>query len=277
MKDNSKRNHGGNVAESPDKTKTAVILAGGKGTRLHPYTTSFPKPLMPVGDRPILEILVKQLARAGYGRLFFGVGHLAELIRAYFGDGTKWNVHIEYAYEDQPLGTAGPLRALADRLPPHFLVCNGDVLSDRDYGGFLDDHITGDPPRLLTISTHRRVLHSEYGVLECADNGLVQDYIEKPTYPLCVSEGVYAFSKSVLDWIPPDQRIDFPDLVKRLLRSGEPVATDEHTGLWLDIGRPDDYEKAQQLCMQHPEVFADECTGDAPVDRQPIEETIGRH
>jgi len=265
------------VTESPERTRTAVILAGGKGTRLRPYTTSFPKPLMPVGDQPILEILVGQLARAGYNRLFFGVGHLAELIRAYFGDGARWDVQIEYAYEDEPLGTAGPLRALADRLPPHFLVCNGDILSDVDYGRFLDDHITGDPPRLLTISTHRRVLHSEYGVLECAADGLVQDYIEKPTYPLCVSEGIYAFSKSALDWIPPDQRIDFPDLVMRLLRSGEPVATSEHTGLWLDIGRPDDYEKAQELRAQHPEVFASERADDARAGRPRTEEIALRH
>jgi NDP-sugar pyrophosphorylase family protein len=232
----------------------AVVLAGGKGRRLLPFTTSFPKPLMPVGDRPILEILVLQLARQGFGRLVFAVGHLAELIEAYFGDGSRWGVKIEYHREGQPLGTAGPLKGLVGRLPDHFLVINGDVLCDLNYATFLGHHRLNCPGRLLTISTHQRLLRSEYGVLSVAD-GLVGEYQEKPSYPLCVSEGIYAFSRHAVDWIPDGLRFDFPDLVVALLAAQQPVVAVDHDGLWLDIGRPEDYEQAQQLMADHPERF----------------------
>ncbi len=238
-------------------TRTAVILAGGKGTRLRPYTTSFPKPLMPIGDRPVLEILIDQLVRDGFTDFRFAVGHLAELIEAYFGNGTRWGDHVRIAYsrETAPMGTAGPLSILAPQLPEHFLVLNGDVLTDLDYGAFLAAHQRNTPARLLTISTHRRVLCSEYGVLNATSEGLVREYSEKPSYHLSVSEGVYAFSREALSWIPKNQRFDFPDLVARLLREHLPVVACEHTGLWLDIGRPDDYEEAQRLVADHPERF----------------------
>lgn len=235
---------------------TAVVLAGGRGTRLLPYTTSFPKPLMPVGDSPVLEILVQQLARDGFRRLIFAVGHLAALVEAYFGDGSRWGVSIEYAREDQPLGTSGPLKNLSDRLPDHFLVLNGDVLCDLDFATFLRSHRNGRPPRLLTISTHQRTLRSEYGVLTINPHGTVTDYVEKPAYALSVSEGVYAFSRRVIRWIPDNVRFDFPDLVTALLTAGESVVAVDHDGLWLDIGRPEDYERAQQLIAEHPARFA---------------------
>ena len=242
--------------------KTAVILAGGKGTRLRPYTTSFPKPLMPVGDRPVLEILIEQLIRDGFTDLRFAVGHLAELIEAYFGDGTRWgeDVTISYSHETSPLGTAGPLAMLADGMPENFIVVNGDVLSDLDYRAFLESHHSNDPARVLTISTHKRILCSEYGVLNATSEGLVRDYSEKPSYHLSVSEGVYAFSREALALIPKNQRFDFPDLVQRLLRDHLPVVACEHTGMWLDIGRPDDYEEAQRLLADHPERFLTKAT-----------------
>jgi NDP-sugar pyrophosphorylase family protein len=238
-------------------TKTAVILAGGKGTRLRPYTTSFPKPLMPVGDRPVLEILIEQLIRDGFTHFHFAVGHLAELIEAYFGDGHRWgeSITISYSREESPLGTAGPLAMLAESLPEQFLVVNGDVLTDLDYGAFLDSHRRNDPARVLTISTHKRILCSEYGVLNATPDGLVRDYSEKPSYHLSVSEGVYAFSHETLSWIPKNQRFDFPDLVQRMMREHLPVVACEHNGMWLDIGRPDDYEEAQRLVAEHPERF----------------------
>lgn len=237
--------------------KTAVVLAGGKGTRLRPYTTSFPKPLMPVGDRPVLEILIEQLIGDGFQHLHFAVGHLAELIEAYFGDGRRWSddVTITYWREASPLGTAGPLAALTESLPDQFLVINGDVLTDLDYGAFLETHRRNNPARVLTISTHRRVLCSDYGVLNATADGLVREYSEKPSYHLSVSEGVYAFSREALSWIPSNQRFDFPDLVQRLLREHLPVVACEHTGMWLDIGRPEDYEEAQRLIAEHPERF----------------------
>ena len=239
-----------NHSSQASATKTAVILAGGRGTRLRPYTTSFPKPLMPVGEYPILEILIGQLAGYGFRDLHFAVGHLAELIRAYFGDGSKWNVRIHYSHEDTPLGTAGPLRVLMHDLPPQFLVMNGDILSDLDYGRFLDYHEQAKLEQLITISTHRRLLRSEYGVLEYGANGLIHGYTEKPSFPLSVSEGIYAFSHEALEWIAPGVRTDFPDLVTRLIKSGERVAACDHEGLWLDIGRPEDYARAQELYDQ---------------------------
>ena len=245
------------MSEQRTQGQAAVVLAGGKGTRLAPYTTSFPKPLMPVGDRPILEILIGQLVRSGFTHLIFAVGHLAELIEVYFGDGSRWGAGVTIAYvrESSPLGTAGPLAALEAQLPDSFLVINGDVLSDLDYGAFLAAHRRNDPARVLTISTHRRILCSEYGVLNATPEGLVREYSEKPSYHLSVSEGVYAFSKEVLSFIPKAERFDFPDLVQRLLREHSPVVACEHNGLWLDIGRPSDYEEAQHIVAEHPERF----------------------
>ncbi|MEW5701515.1 MAG: sugar phosphate nucleotidyltransferase [Candidatus Zixiibacteriota bacterium] len=244
------------MADRPDESLTAVVLAGGRGTRLLPYTTSFPKPLMPVGDRPILEILLGQLAGHGFGHFVFAVGHLASLIEAYFGDGSRWGVRISYSHEEWPLGTAAPLKTLADRLTEDFLVVNGDVLSDLDFGAFFLNHRINTPRRVLTIATHPRTLDSEYGVLQAGADGRVLDYLEKPSYPLCVSEGIYAFRREALDWIPAGQRFDFPELVTALICDGQPVYTHEHTGLWLDIGRPDDYARAQQMTAENPEQFA---------------------
>lgn len=240
-----------------NECKTAVVLAGGKGTRLRPYTTSFPKPLMPVGDHPVLEILIHQLIRDRFTCFHFAVGHLAELIEAYFGDGKRWgdDVTISYSREESALGTAGPIAKLADELPAQFLVVNGDVLTDLDYRAFLNNHVRNDPARVLTVSTHKRVVCSEYGVLNTTPEGLVRDYSEKPSYHLSVSEGVYAFSREAVSLIPKNQRFDFPDLVQRLLREHMSVVAREHTGMWLDIGRHDDYEEAQRLVAEHPERF----------------------
>ena len=188
--------------------------------------------------------------------MIFAVGHLAALIEAYFGDGSHWGVQIEYAREDRPLGTAGPLGLLKKSLPSDFLVVNGDVISDLDFRGFLLAHRTERPRRLLTIATHQRVLQSEYGVLETAADGQVRAYSEKPSYTLRVSEGVYAFSRAALDWISAGERMDFPELVVALLQTGESVVAWPHTGLWLDIGRPEDYDQAQDLVSRHPHLFA---------------------
>ncbi len=250
--------------------RTAVILAGGQGRRLLPFTTSFPKPLMPVGDHPILEVLVRQLERQGIRNLIFAVGHLAELISAYFGNGSRWGVSIEYHREDKPMGTAGPLRALVEELPDHFLVLNGDILTDLDYATLLEKHCRNHPPRLLTISTHHRLLRSEYGVLAVSGDGYVTEYQEKPSYPLRVSEGVYVFSREAVRWIPEGVRFDFPDLVLALLDARQKVVATSHDGLWLDIGRPDDYEQAQELMAAHPERFLPESiTGESRVSGAP--------
>ncbi len=243
---------------------TAVVLAGGQGTRLRPYTISFPKPLVPVGHHPILEILIRQLARDGFTNLIIAVGHLSELIEAYFGDGSRWGVSITYAHEDQPLGTAGPLRNIASQLPSEFLVVNGDVLSDLDYAAFLNSHKTHPDKPSLTISTQQRTLSSEYGVLATDEDSHVTDYLEKPSYFLRVSEGVYAFSHDALKWIPDNERFDFPELVLALILAQETIIARPHEGLWLDIGRPEDYERAQELVAEQPERFLTESNHPQP-------------
>lgn len=223
------------------RARRAVILAGGLGARLRPYTVSLPKPLMPVGEFPILEIIVRQLVRAGFGHVTLAVNHQAELMRAYFGDGARWGLYIDYSLETKPLGTMGPL-CLVEDLPEHFLVMNGDILSDLDYAAFLGEHAGNN--RLFSVSSARREQKIDYGVLHDDDKGRLVGFEEKPTVPYLVSMGVYALSRRVLDWIPRDQAFGFDQLVLRLLADSEPVEVRVHSGYWLDIGRPDDYQRA---------------------------------
>jgi NDP-sugar pyrophosphorylase family protein len=221
--------------------KRAVILAGGLGTRLRPYTVAIPKPLMPLGQYPILEIIIRQLRNAGFGHVTLAVNHQADLFRAFFGDGSKWGVRIDYSLETKPLSTMGPLRLIPD-LPEHFLVMNGDILSDVPYGDFLEAHAVAD--RLFTISASRRVQRIDYGVLQIDAEQCLSGFEEKPVIPFLVSMGIYAVSRRVLDSIPPDQAFGFDHLVLSYLDSGQSVATVVHEGYWLDIGRPEDYERA---------------------------------
>ena len=225
--------------------KKAVILAGGKGSRLAPYTTVLPKPLLPVGDRAILDVVVRQLEHHGFTDLTFAVGYLAHLIRAVFGDGSNHGVSIEYHEERQPLGTAGAL-ATVDGLEDTFLAMNGDVLTALDYAQLYRLH--KEAGNMLTIATHRRVVRTDYGVIH--EDGMVGEtrrvvgYEEKPEIPYTVSMGVYMVEPAVLDYIERDTYLDVPDLVLRLLEADQQVASYLFDGYWLDIGRHDDYEKA---------------------------------
>jgi len=213
--------------------------------RLRPYTTVLPKPLMPVGDRPILDIIVRQLRHAGFERLTIVTGHLAELIEAFFGDGEKYGIAIDYYREDEPLGTVGAL-ALLDGLDDDFLVMNGDVLTDLAYGAFLEQHRASGAA--ASVAAHSREVQVSLGVLQFEDEGdadRLTGYIEKPTYHYEVSMGVYAFSPRAIEQIEPGVRLDFPDLVLKLLDVGETVrARRSENDYWLDIGRHDDYETA---------------------------------
>jgi NDP-mannose synthase len=226
-------------------SRRAVILAGGKGSRLGPYTTVLPKPLLPVGDRAILDVVVHQLRDFGFTELTIAVGYLAHLVRAVMGDGSKLGVSISYNEEDEPLGTVGPL-ATIDGLDESFLVMNGDVLTALDYAELMNVH--QEAGNMLTIASHRRVVRTEYGVLHLdGDAGrtrLVSGFEEKPQIPYVVSMGVYVLEPRVLDFIEPDTYLDLPDLVLKLLDAGEPVGSYLFEGYWLDIGRHEDYEKA---------------------------------
>lgn len=222
-------------------TKCAVILAGGKGTRLRPYTISMPKPLVPVGDYPVLEIITRQLSKKGFGRVIITVNHQADLIKAFFGDGAKWGLNIEYSLETKPLGTMGPLRNISN-LPDNFIVMNGDILTNLDYGTLLDNHINAKS--IFTISAYNREHNVDYGVLYLDNNNILTAFEEKPKLYYTVSMGVYAVSKSVLRYIPEDEYFGFDNLMLKLIASNEKVKVKLFSGYWLDIGRPEDYQKA---------------------------------
>jgi NDP-mannose synthase len=225
-----------------------VILAGGMGTRLRPYTSILPKPLLPLGDRSILELLMRQLSQHGVRDITLSVGHLAHLIEAVLGNGVGRDIDISYVREDVPLGTAGSLRLVPD-LDGTFLVLNGDLVTSLDYRALLRHHRTNR--NVLTIATRRREVRTEYGVLQLKtgtdEPERILGYDEKPILEFLVSMGIYVLEPAALAFIPETGYFDFPDLVHRLIDAGARVGSYEYEGLWLDIGRPEDYERAIAL------------------------------
>ncbi|GAB4315445.1 MAG: hypothetical protein Kow0019_15590 [Methanobacteriaceae archaeon] len=222
----------------------ALILAGGKGRRLQPYTTTIPKPLMPIGDKAIMEIVVQQLKEYGFSDIIMSIGHLGELIMAFFGDGSKYDVKIEYTKEDKPLGTAGPLSLIRDDVKEPFLMMNGDVLTNINYQELMDYH--QEKGGVATVALNKRVVNIDFGVTEIDDENRIVGYKEKPVINYLVSMGVYIFNPEVLDYVEDDTYFDLPDLINRLISNGETVNGYVFNGYWLDIGRHDDYERANQ-------------------------------
>jgi NDP-mannose synthase len=219
-----------------------VILAGGRGTRLAPYTTVFPKPLMPVGEMPVLEILLRQLARGGFTNVHLAVGYLAGLLEAYFGDGQRFGVDLHYWLEDAPLGTAGPLAAIpadSDRL----IVMNGDLLTSLNFVELVEDHTRSGAA--ATVGVHQREVPIDFGVVKREDHRIV-GFEEKPTLSYDVSMGVYVVERSAVELIPPEIHFDFPDFVQLMIDAGLKVNAYLSTGFWLDIGRHEDYELATE-------------------------------
>jgi NDP-mannose synthase len=232
----------GHPAEkSPLRDTKAVVLAGGKGTRLAPYTSVLPKPLMPVGDRAILEVVVEQLEAAGIVDINLCVGYLSHLIQAVFDNRENGHVNITYVREQAALGTAAPLR-LVEGLDDTFLVMNGDVLTALEYRDLVEYHrMQGN---LVTIATHDRTIKVDYGILHLDVRQQLRHFEEKPELATPVSMGIYVMEPEVLDHIPPDEYFDFPDLVQALLDASAPIGAYRYDGLWFDIGRQEDYEKA---------------------------------
>lgn len=221
----------------------AVILAGGKGVRLAPLTEVIPKPLVPIGGMPILEIVIRQLQHQGFRHITLAVGYMADLIKAYFQDGDRFGVKIDYSTESAPMGTAGPL-SLINGLDQTFLVMNADVLTNIDYDELLQYHFRHGG--LATIGAYERQVTIDLGVIVSNGHYHIKDYVEKPTTSYLVSMGVYIFDPRVLDYIGGRSYIDFPDLVKSLLEGGETVSYFPFKGYWLDIGRHDDYNRAAE-------------------------------
>jgi NDP-sugar pyrophosphorylase family protein len=222
----------------------AIILAGGKGSRLRPFTFAIPKPLVPIGEMPIIEILIRQLALRGFDRITISVSHLAALIRAVCGDGSQWGLTIDYVEEDEPLGTAGGL-SLVETTGEPLLVVNGDTLTDLDFSKALGRHPSEAG---ITICTARRQVEVDFGVLEVDDQGRLLAYREKPTLGYLVSMGVYVISPWVVEhYVPKGQRLDMPDLIRSLMANGHPVSTFDSGAFWLDLGRLDDLERGDAI------------------------------
>ncbi len=222
----------------------AVIQAGGKGARLRPYTSVLPKPLMPIGPRPVIELLLKWLRRNSIEEIYITTGYLGHLIRSFCGDGRQWGIKITYTQEPEPLGTIGPLSLLRDRLDCTFLVLNGDILTDLSLNAFVNFHQSHEG--LLTIATAVRSSKMDYGVIEEVD-GVVTHFREKPTVSNAVSMGVYCMDPSVLKFVPEGVPFGFDDLVFCMFGKGVPIHAFRHNGRWLDIGRVEDFHKAQEV------------------------------
>lgn len=233
-------------------SKRAVILAGGKGTRLKPYTVVLPKPLVPIGDYPILEVVLRQLVRHGFDHLTIAVNYQAEIIKAFFGDGSRWGIDIDYSLEDRPLSTMGPLKLIKD-LPENFLIMNGDVLTDLDYTEFYNYHLKSN--NTFTVAGYRRKDKSEYGVLEIDEDGWLCGFKEKPAIVHKVSMGIYAANRKILKHIPKDRPYGFNHLMLDLIKSKTPANVKMHDGFWLDIGRQDDYAQAIEIFEKKKRLF----------------------
>lgn len=215
----------------------AVILAGGKGRRLRPYTTILPKPMMPIGEKPILGIIIEKLAESGITDIVITVGYLSGIIQAYFGDGKRFGVNIRYFTETEPLGTAGCL-SLIDGLEERFIVMNGDILTDLKFKDLIEYHAKMGTS--VTICSYKKEIQLTLGVLDL-DGETVRDYLEKPKYTFDISMGIYAMNRKAVDHIPKNRYFDFPTLIKRLISVKEPISVYRFEGEWFDIGREEDY------------------------------------
>ncbi len=236
----------GSLSVSP-QIRTAVILAGGKGTRLKPFTMTIPKPLLPLGDTPILEIVIEQLAAAGISRIVLTLGHMSQLILSSVGNGAHWGIKIESVLENEPLGTAGSLRSVKD-LDDNFLVMNADLLTTLDYKHLFEYHCVRNS--IATIALSRREILIDYGVIRTTPDGGLGEYIEKPVISHTVSMGINVLSKKSLEFIPSAGKFDMPELMMAMHRGGHTIHCYETQCYWKDIGRFDDYTQASEDFVQ---------------------------
>lgn len=233
-------------------SKRAILLAGGKGMRLRPYTASIPKPLMPLGKYAILEVIIRQLVHQGFDHITLAINHQGALIQKHIGHGEKWNVCIDYSEEMNPLGTIGPLSLIHD-LPQNFLVMNSDILTDFDYADFYEEHITANS--LFSIAAFQRKETQAYGVIDIDETGNLRDFREKPVMHVNVSMGVYMARRDIVERIPHNQPFGFDQLVHRLLSEKKAPKVSLHKGHWLDIGCPEDYKRAEKVFEEYQDYF----------------------
>jgi NDP-mannose synthase len=229
----------------------AVLLAGGLGMRLRPYTMNIPKPLLPLGDQAIMEIVLQQLAGQGFERVVITLGHMPQLVEAMLGNGERFGLRIEYAVEVEPLGTAGSLN-LVDDLDETFLVMNGDLLTTIDYGKVVASQEAAQ--HSATVVLARREVPIDYGVVYVDHEGCLERYEEKPTLHHYVSTGIYALNRSTVGYVPQG-RFDMPDLITGLVAAHEKVRCHITEEYWQDIGRFDDYQRASADFVADPRRF----------------------
>jgi NDP-mannose synthase len=246
--------HGGHLSANdgrPAAPVRAVVLAGGLGTRLRPYTTVIPKPLVPIGNRPVLEHIIRSLGKCGVDRIDLCVSHLGELILVYLANADlPPDLELAFHWEREPLGTAGALGAI-DNLEGTFIAVNGDVLTNLDYRKVVEFH--REREATLTVAMRSQRVNLDLGVIEC-DDGVVHGFIEKPALSYQVSMGVYVYDERALRFLPEGQ-CQFPDLVLRLLEAGERVAAFQSDADWFDIGTMGEYERAAADVERHPEKY----------------------
>jgi NDP-sugar pyrophosphorylase family protein len=232
----------------------AVVLAGGKGSRLYPYSAVLPKPLMPLGDIPVLELLLRQLRKVGVEEVVLAVNHQRHLIEAFCGDGSRFDLKLRYSLEDEPLGTAGPIAAVVGELGDDFVITNGDLLTSCDIGAMLRFHLKSGAA--ATIGVYSREVKIDFGVIEVDEEMRMTNYKEKPTYQNLVSMGIYVLkAAAVRPFLNPGKYLDMPDLMKQLREAGSDVRCYLNEGFWLDIGRPEDFAKAQEIYATNPQLF----------------------
>lgn len=231
-------------------------MAGGKGTRLRPYTNILPKPLLPLGLRSILDINIRQLVASKIDNIIIAVGYLGELIENVIGDGDKYGIDIMYSYEEKPLGTVGALSLISDQLSADFIVMNGDILHNVNLKGLLRQHITNTAS--VTITTYRQLHKVRLGVLETEGDSIV-NYIEKPTQEYKVSMGIYLINKSIVDaYVSNNVPLDFPELINCLIKDKKSISSFSHDGLWIDLGTPEEYmnviDRLNDIQIKYPDI-----------------------
>ena len=220
-----------------------LLMAGGFGRRLYPLTRDVPKPLLPVGEKPILQTILEQLVEGGLSHFFLAVHYHSEQVRAHFGDGSRWGVRIDYLEEREPLGTAGALGSLdRAKVDTPLLMMNGDLLTRLDFGQLLDYH--EDHGGLATMCVREYDFQIPYGVVR-GDGGQVAEITEKPVQKFFVNAGIYVLEPDILDQCRPKEAADMPDLLRLAMRKGGKVNMFPIHESWLDIGQMEEYQRAQ--------------------------------
>ena len=221
----------------------ALVMAGGLGSRLRPLTDEVPKPLLPIGGRPILELILLQLRHAGVDEVYISVGYKAELIRGYFAEGKRLGVHVRYVDEPAPLGTAGALGYIKGDVRGPLLVMNGDILTKLDFRAFRDGHVESNAA--ITLGVREDRYQVPFGLVE-TNNGLVTQIREKPVHEFLVSAGIYVMSPSAIAGVRPGVRLDVPDLINDVAAKGGCVRYHVIREKWIDIGAMADFQRANE-------------------------------